>query len=150
MESALALPYEPTGLPYGSTDGFAYGSLAGYEGQLFVYWLVDSSGSGWYGVVCSGVLSELSPSAGLDPSRLNGFGCWLSVMRSSVTHDRAHSSHYWMRPSVRTASRSSISSATLLSILPREKSLISRPGTIWYAPSEVVQGNEEISPSGIW
>ena len=35
-------------------------------------------------------LSELSPSEGLDPSRLNGLGWWLSVMQSSVTQDRAH------------------------------------------------------------
>ena len=29
----------------------------------------------------------LGPSVGSDASRLNGFGCWLSVMGTSVTHD---------------------------------------------------------------
>ena len=53
-----------------------------------------------------------------------------------------------IRPRDRTASRSSASSATLASILPREKSLISRPWTISYAPPAVVHGKEEMRPSG--
>ena len=61
-----------------------------------------------------------------------------------------------MRPSARTASRSSVSSRTEASIrsrenasiLARENSLISSPWTIVYAPSRVVQGNEEMRPSG--
>ena len=47
-----------------------------------------------------------------------------------------------------TASRSSSSSATLLSIRCREKSLISSPWTIDPSPPDTVTGNDDISPSG--
>ncbi len=47
-----------------------------------------------------------------------------------------------MRPRSVTASRSSVSSAAVASILPREKSSISRPWTISQSPFEVVTGNE--------
>ena len=47
-----------------------------------------------------------------------------------------------------TASRSSVSSAAVASILPREKSSISRPWTISHSPSFVVTGKEEMRPSG--
>src|SRR5690606_29995740 len=52
-----------------------------------------------------------------------------------------------MRPSSVTALRSSASSATEASILPREKSETSRPSTIFQSPLEVVTGNEEMRPS---
>ncbi len=45
-----------------------------------------------------------------------------------------------IRPSSLTASRSSTSSAAVASILPREKSSISRPWTISQSPSRVVTG----------
>src|SRR6185437_11369899 len=53
-----------------------------------------------------------------------------------------------IRPSSRTASRSSDSSLTEASIRPRENSLISRPWTISKSPLRVVTGNEETRPSG--
>src|SRR4029079_2920295 len=53
-----------------------------------------------------------------------------------------------IRPSSLTASRSSPSSATDASILPRENSLMSRPWTISQLPSLVVTGKDEIRPSG--
>lgn len=53
-----------------------------------------------------------------------------------------------IRPSSRTASRSSVSSFTEASIRAREKSLISRPWTISYLPSFVVTGKDEMMPSG--
>ncbi len=53
-----------------------------------------------------------------------------------------------MRPSSATASRSSTSSPTEASIRLREKSEISRPWTISYAPSRVVTGKEEMMPAG--
>ena len=51
-------------------------------------------------------------------------------------------------PRDRTASCSSVSSATLASILVREKSGMVQPSTIVYVPPLTVHGNEEIRPSG--
>ena len=51
-------------------------------------------------------------------------------------------------PRARTASCSSVSSATLASILVRENSGIAQPSTIVYVPPLTVHGNEEIRPSG--
>ncbi|CAM5446189.1 hypothetical protein SGRI78S_04069 [Streptomyces griseus subsp. griseus] len=53
-----------------------------------------------------------------------------------------------IRPSSRTASRSSVSSLTDASMRVRENSLMSRPWTISYFPSFVVTGKEEMMPSG--
>src|SRR6478735_337678 len=53
-----------------------------------------------------------------------------------------------IRPSSRTASRSSVSSCTDASMRARENSLMSRPWTISYFPSFVVTGKEEMMPSG--
>jgi Zn-dependent peptidase ImmA (M78 family) len=50
-------------------------------------------------------------------------------------------------PSWRTASRSSLSSATVRSIRSREKSGTSRPSTISHLPPAQRHGNEETSPS---
>lgn len=52
------------------------------------------------------------------------------------------------RPSARTASASSWSSATEASIRARENGSISRPCTICQLPPSVVTGNDETSPSG--
>jgi len=48
-----------------------------------------------------------------------------------------------MRPSFRTASRSSTSSAVVASIRARLKSSMSSPWTIWYSPFWQVQGKPE-------
>ncbi|SCE09844.1 alkylhydroperoxidase AhpD family core domain-containing protein [Streptomyces sp. DvalAA-19] len=53
-----------------------------------------------------------------------------------------------IRPSSRTASRSSVSSLTDASMRARENSLMSRPWTISYVPFFVVTGKEEMMPSG--
>ena len=52
-----------------------------------------------------------------------------------------------MRPSSRTASRSSASSATDASMRPREKSSMSRPCTTDHSPLVHVAGNDEMRPS---
>ena len=53
------------------------------------------------------------------------------------------------RPSSATASRSARSSATEASIRSREKSVISRPSTIEYSPSEHVHGRPQMIPSSM-
>src|SRR5690606_31685289 len=53
-----------------------------------------------------------------------------------------------IRPSWRTASRSSSSSAAEASMRERDHSSISRSGTISHSPPEQVHGKEDTSPSG--
>ena len=142
-EDALAALHAPIGLDIGADQpaeiavsilAEIIGTRSGRLGERIRNGGVDR-GAG------RGNPSRVGPWRGVLPRRLTGTS-WDDLAPARGVRPAQIS------PRPLTASRSSASSATEASILPREKSSMSRPWTISQEPFVEVTGKPEIRPSG--